>query len=609
MQFVGIDLGTTNIRVSILDPEHSEIPHPMEIGEGDSSTMPSVVGFRREPNGAVSVIVGEDADGEKRGPNVVVVRNLKRYALSEDLYVRETLEIRSADWWQHDGWTWNQDSRSVEVFDQSFPVKGLLSKMLAEAFRRAGVKPGFDWTAGCPVHTGLLYRTELAQIITELGGKGPANAMRIVEEPVLFLTLAYKLGTLGAGSYLVYDLGGGSFDCALAHIDPANSRQPISVYGADGNPTLGGYIIDEKIAEYLDYTEERDGSLNQLRIAKESITPSNQEQQVPGSKPVTWQMVEMAVESERFKPQSFAALRASYAGAKTVWKRDAANGHEDLHVSEWNKDTGEVRFIWELAWDDMIADLDAILLCGGPTKSPLFKEALQERFGGLAVISADELFSRGIRNLETGAPAAELPPELIPRPELTAISAGACYQLAGEADSEDSDYAPAYVNRLPVKITLEDLATGNKVEYPPYQHLSSIRKPFDDFVSDGELSEQEDDPHSEARYELTVETPENAVEERLLVDPFINNRLIGSRLRLVVNHLGQVAVKQTATKVPEKEWPVLETPQWQTSLQLQVYAGIQDRKRIQAEEEAERIQRELEANRFSGLEPGHAAVR
>ena len=589
MQVVGIDLGTTNIRVSILDPEHSEIPHPMEIGEGDSCTMPSVVGFRRDPNGTVSVIVGEEADGEKRGPDVVVVRNLKRYALSEDPYVKETLENRSADWWQHDGWTWNQDARSVEVFDQSFPVKGLLSKMLAEAFRRAGVKPGFDWMAGCPVHTGLLYRTELAQLITELGGKGPANAMRIVEEPVLFLTLAYKFGTLGPGSYLVYDLGGGSFDCALAHIDPTNSRQPVAVYGADGNPALGGYIIDEKIADYLDYSEERDGSLNQLRIAKESVTPYNQEQQIPGRKPVTWQMIEMAVEKERFKPQSFAALRASYIGAKTVWKRDGANGHEDLQVSEWNKDTGEVRFIWELAWDDMTADLDAILLCGGPTKSPLFKEALHKRFGGLKVISA-----------------AELIPD-IRDPELTAISAGACYQLAKEAASEDSDSTPenalAYVNRLPVKITLEDLATGNKVEYPPYLYLSSMRKPFADFVSDGELSEQEDDPHSEARYELTVETPENVVQERLLVDPFINNRLIGSKLRLVVNHLGQVAVKQTAPKAPEKEFPVLETPHWQTSLQLQVYTGIQDRKQIQAEEAAARSLAAMEDNRYD-IEPG-----
>ena len=582
MQFIGIDLGTTNIRVSILDPEKSAIPQPVEIGGGGSFIMPAVVAFRQEADGSVTPIIGEEADGEKSGPDVAVVRNLKRYALSEDSYVEEALELRSPDWWQGENWSWNRQSRSVEVFGQSFAAKDLFSRRLAEAFRRADVKPGFEWTAGCPVHAGLVYRRELAQVVTELGGQGPAKASRIVEEPVLFLTLANRLQVLPPGSYMVYDLGGGSFDCALAKV--AGDSQKVEVYGAEGNPDLGGSYIDELLADYLAYDEESDGSFNQLRLAKEAISPSNPELRLPGGKTLTWQMVEMAVGEGRFKPKSFESLRSGYRGAKEVWKREEANGHPDLQVSEWNKDTGEVRFIWELAWGDMIADLDAVILCGGPTKSPLFKNALEERFKGLKIISASEL----------------IPPDILD-PELTAISAGACYLSAIDGTAPEEEHL-TYINRLPVRIILEDLETKGKVEYPPYKHLSSITKPFANFVT-GDLTEQEEDPHSIERYELTVLTPENLVLERFKIDRSINNRLIGSSLRLVVNHLGQVAVKQTAPKSPEKEYPVLETPHWQTSLQLQAYADIQDRKRIQAEEEAERIQRELDANRHD-IEPG-----
>lgn len=568
MQFVGIDLGTTNIRVSILDPEKSAIPQPAEIGEGNSFIMPAVVAFRQEADGSVTPIIGEEADGEKGGPDVAVVRNLKRYALSEDSYVEETLELRSPDWWKGENWSWNRYSRSVEVFGQTFAVKDLFSRMLAEAFRRADVKPGFEWTAGCPVHAGLLYRMELAQVVTELGGVGVARASRIVEEPVLFLTLANRLRRLPAGSYMVYDLGGGSFDCALAKV--TDDSQQVEVYGAEGIPDLGGSYIDELLAGYLDYAEESDGSFNQLRLAKEGISPSNPERRLPGGKTLTWQMVEMAVAEGRFKPKSFESLRSGYRGAKEVWKREEANGHKDLQVSRWKEETGEVTFVWELAWDDMSADLDAVILCGGPTKSPLFKDALQERFKGLKIISASEL----------------IPPD-IREPELTAISAGGCYLSAIDGTAPEEEHL-TYINRLPVRIILEDLETKETVEYPPYQHLSSITKPFDNFVV-GDLSELEDDPHSLERYELTVLTPENVVLERFKIDRSIDNRLISSRLCLVVNHLGQIAVKQGSPKVPEKEYLVLATPRWQTSLQLQAHSDILEQEQRQEAERANRI--------------------
>ena len=548
MQVVGIDLGTTNLRISTWDPEQpNTIPQPLTIGRSDTYTMPTVVAFRRLPGGEVETIVGEDADSLEDGPNQVVVRNLKRYALAHDPYVRWHLEVREIEW---PAW-WNQDFRCVQVWGQDFPVKDLISSMLKEAFQRAGLSLGFEWRAGCPVHAGFTYRSELAQAITELGGAGHGEVSWVVEEPLLLLALAYELGSLDPGSYLVYDLGGGSFDCALAQIKEADEgANQMIIFGADGNPTIGGSDIDDLLAAALGYTDNR----YWLRLAKEQVS-STGAQSLPGEKTLTWEHYTAAVKDGRFAPKTFAAMRDSYVGAKVLWGR-SEDSPPIGEIIERNLDTGEVSFVWQLGWENLAADVDGIILCGGPTKSPIFLENLKSRFGGTKII-----------------PTSELIPSEIPDPELTAISAGGCYVSTGK-------YIPLYVNRLPVRITLEDLQTGAKVGYEPYEHFTeSSRRPFDAFLSRDFLQEKPDDPYSDSRYELTVATPDNVLltttgrdgvlRERQPVDPYINARLVGSTLQLAIDRVGQVAVMQRSESSTAKAYVIIENPPWQVGTPAQ----------------------------------------
>ena len=543
MQVVGIDLGTTNLRISTWDSDQPDtIPQPLTIGQGDSYTMPTVVAFRRQPGEDIETIVGEDADNlVDVHDHVVVVRNLKRYALAHDPYVSSHLE----EW----PYWWNQDARCVQVWGQDFPVKDLISRMLKEAFQRAGLSLGFEWRAGCPVHAGFTYRAELAEVITELGGTGHGEVSKVVEEPLLLLALAHKLGTLDPGSYLVYDLGGGSFDCALAQIKETDEAKQMIIFGADGNPTVGGSDIDDLLAADLDYPD----SPNLLRLAKEQVSPATA-QLLPGGKTLAWEHYTAAIKKGGFVPKTFAAMRDSYIVAKVIWERGEDNPPVG-DIIQRNLDTGEVSFVWQLGWENLADDVDGIILCGGPTKSPIFLENLKSRFGGTRIIPTSEL----------------IPPE-VPDPELTAISAGACFTFTG-------DYRPMYVNRLPVRITLEDLQTGAKVSYEPYEHFSSLsRQLFDDFVSREALSENPDDPHSEARYELTVSSPDNILlrtksqdgveRERQPVDPYINTRLVGSNLRLVINRLGQVGVEQSSENTAPQRFVVIANPSWQTEEQI-----------------------------------------
>lgn len=590
MQVVGIDLGTTNLRISTWDTDQPDLaPQPLTIGQGNSYTMPTVIAFLCQPGGEIETRVGEAADNLADGPNQVVVRNVKRYALAHDPYVRSHLEVREIEW---PSW-WNQEARCVQVWGQDFPVKDLISLMLKEAFQRAGLTLGFEWRAGCPVHAGYTYRSELAQAITELGGNGRGEVSKVIEEPLLLLALAAsKFGTVENGSYLVYDLGGGSFDCALAQIEDGTAS--MIIFGADGNPVIGGSDIDAILAEHLEY----DGPLNLLRLAKEQVSSTATPQPLPGGKTLTQELCTAAVITGRFVPKTFTAMRDAYTSAKMVWKRnwddvpiadieaalaqieETPNRESDIlkdfawllerqelpagEIYQKNPDTNEVKFVWQLDWDDMSQDLKGIILCGGPTKLQDFPKSLKARFGKDKII-----------------PTPEAIPS-IPDPELTAISAGGCYASTGK-------YLPVYVNRLPVRITLEDLQTGEKVHYEPYQHLTSnLGQLYESFVSKESLSEQPDDPHSNERYELTVTTPDSdgillpttdpdgEVTERQPVgkkyrdeveNPSINTRLMGSKLSLVVNRLGQVGVEQESAASEAKRYVVITNQPWQTDEQ------------------------------------------
>ena len=568
MQVVGIDFGTTNIRISTWDTdEPNEAPVPQILGVGDSRIMPAVVAFRQQQNGEVEIIVGDDADGLEEGPNQRVFRNLKRCALDSDPYVHQRLANLPEEW--------DSDARCLKVWGQEYPVKDLISRMLKSALDTAGVGAGFEWVVGCPVHAGLEYRTELAQIITELGGIETGALNRIVEEPILLLVAAYHLGQLEAGSsYLVYDLGGGSFDCALAQIEEESDDSDelaMVVYGARGDPGLGGSDIDTALKDALEHT----GGMGLLRAAKEAISPTNLEQPLPGGKTLTWPTFEEVVKQLRFIFKTTVTMRETYRDARVVWHQTDENAPVGEIVRR-NPDTGVVRFVDQLGWEDLIDDVDGIILCGGPTKSPLFSEALREKFGEKKVIAISDL----------------IPSEIVDA-ELTAISVGACYAY-------ENQYNPLYVNRLPVRIELEDMVTGDKVEYEPYTHFDrSFGSRANDFVTPGFLSKDREDSHPPAsgRYELTVTRPNVEVpEQQLMVDGYIDNEPMNFTLRLIINRLGQIGVEQQSANSAPRKYPVVtEELPWQTETQRRAFKQLQaNTRRRQAQEKAEidRIQRE-----------------
>ena len=550
MEIAGIDFGTTNVRISTWDPgdPNAGLPQPRLIGRGDTTVMPVVVALQRQPGGEVTVVVGEDADSLEDGDNTLVIRNIKRWALSNDPYVQWRLEISQTGW---PTW-WNPEMGCVEAWGQHFQVRDLVADILREAVNRAGLESPFEWRAGCPVQSGYDYRSMLSGVMAGLAGEGRVEW--VVDEPVLFLAAAQRNIDPDSdfrleGSYLVYDLGGGSFDCAIVDV---RSDGEMVVFGADGDPLLGGSNIDRLLKEKLG------GAENQLRQAKESVSPENSSVAILGGGTLTWDDVLGELKSESFIQRSLMAMRDAYITASTVvWGS----------VVDEREDTGQVSFVWQRDYLDLARDLDGVIMFGGPTRSPFFEESLSKWFGDTKVMQARDLIG-GVAD-----------------PELVGISMGACYFPSG-------DNFHQVPTRLPYRVSLENTSTGleeDRVQYRPHEHFVDNFRPADQFES-AWLSQERDNPQD---YELTITDPDGVVLEREAVDGFLEpgNRQPATGLRLVIDRLGPVYVEKRSEGVGlpwTRRITVVESPPWQTDEQRQMLDALREREQRRGEERRQR---------------------
>ncbi len=554
MKVVGVDFGTTNIRIATWDPSQTDIPPKSSlIGQGDATTMPAVVAFQRRRGRTVSTIVGEDADNLVDSADTVVLRNIKRWALANDPFVCWNLESRSIP---RPTW-WNQETRCVEVWGEQIPVEKIMHEILAEAFRRANLSGDFEWRAGCPVHAGLDYRSELARTISNFGGVNSVSS--VIEEPILFLALAQEFGVLSpGGSYMIFDLGGGSFDCALSEVD---SKGRIVVYASHGDPLLGGSEVDRHLKEKLDYA----GPDNLLRIAKEQLSLSNPTQAVDAGLSLSSADVDCVLRKKRFVERTRLPMREAYIWAKVIWKRE--------------EDASPIGNIppcrLEMLPTAFEKDLDGIILSGGPTKSSFFREKLSEIFGADMVI-----------------PAEQLVPQDIADPELTGLSMGACY-ISGEQTQ------PLYVSRLPFKVTLHHVPSGDKVEYEPYRHFVYNFSPAKPFESEC-LPPR---PQADTKYVLTISDANGELLESKPID-FSKGGGPQSAVRspqLVIDIFGRIGVANDKTSKP---WIEIENPPWQTGRQKELRHDLFKRQRAYEQSEGARVHKLITENPF-GWQTGH----
>ena len=562
-KIVGIDFGTSNVRITQWDADSGENSSSCQIGSISPFTMPTVIAFQRQPDGKVITTYGEDADAlDDRAPDVEVIRNIKRWVLTSDDYVRQQVLWHLAQRDQSPPEWWDFETRSIRIWDEDVKGEDAIKQILKEAISRSGLAgAAAEWRAGCPVDSNLAYRNVLVSALDELGCTGRINW--IAEEPLLLLTLGRAINSLEDGlRCLVYDVGGGSFDCAIVD---ANDDQLI-VLASEGLP-VGGTDIDDMLMKHLDY----DGPDQFLRVAKEQLYSEGAPEEINlgGGQTLSRNDVENVLEG--FMNETMRAIMNAYNKAQLQIRGSATYGGRQSELIE-----------------SMRNEIDRVLVVGGPTHMPYFATKLKETFGYDKVVEAEDLTLAADRGD-------------IPDARLTALSHGACYMYDRDVVRDrrvENRYTPLTVDRIPAKITLSvtDGSTTVQDSYQPFQRLP-FRPPTDPHVGDmifrravneGEVSAL--DPIVDSAYSVLIEDADGQeighwgpIEMRMPRDGYTGPR--ADRIRLVVDRLGRVGVELGAgfTHVPKPLRDlklIAESTVWQTEAQRKVIEYLREQQRL-----------------------------
>jgi len=239
-KIIGIDLGTTNSCVAIMDGGSVKI---IENSEGDRTT-PSIIAF---PKDSEEVLVGQPAKRQAvTNPEntLYAIKRLIGRRFDEDAVQKDInlvpYKIVKAD--NGDAW--------VEVKGKKMAAPEISAKVIEKMKKTAEEYLGETVTEA--VITVPAYFNDSQRQATKDAGKiAGLEVKRIINEPTA-AALAYGVDKLtGDKTVAVYDLGGGTFDVSIIEMEDIDGEKHFEVLSTNGDTFLGGEDFDQRIIIYL----------------------------------------------------------------------------------------------------------------------------------------------------------------------------------------------------------------------------------------------------------------------------------------------------------------------------------------------------------------------
>jgi molecular chaperone DnaK len=252
---IGIDLGTTNSCVAIMDGSQ---PRVIENAEG-ARTTPSIVGFT-DTERLVGQAAKRQAVTNPENTVFAVKRLIGRRADSPEVEKdKKHVPYKIVDSGNGDAW--------VEVRGENYSPSQISAFILQKMKETAESYLGEDVTQA--VITVPAYFNDAQRQATKDAGKiAGLEVLRIINEPTA-AALAYGLDKKEARTIAVYDLGGGTFDITILEIDDGL----FEVKSTNGDTFLGGEDFDMRIVSYLadEFKKENGVDLSKDKMALQRL--------------------------------------------------------------------------------------------------------------------------------------------------------------------------------------------------------------------------------------------------------------------------------------------------------------------------------------------------
>ena len=365
---IGIDLGTTNCCVSVLEGGSVQIVPNKEGGR----TTPSVVGFTDKGERLVGQIAKRQAVTNAANTVYAVKRLIGRKYISPEVQrMKETSAFEIVD-------SPNGDAR-IRVQGRSYSppeLSGIVLQRLKAAAEDFLGEPVTDAIITVPAY----FDDSQRQATKDAGKIAGLTVERIINEPTA-AALAYGLGKSEMERIAVYDLGGGTFDISILEM----SDGVFEVLSTSGNTFLGGEDIDERIMNWM-----ADQFLNDtgIDLRKDRLALQRLKEVAERAK------CELSASTETNINLPFIAADAT--GPKHFHKVLTRAELEEL-IGDLIEQTVAP---CEKALQDAklkASDIDKVILVGGQTRSPIVERTVEKIFGkkASAEINPDEVVAMG----------------------------------------------------------------------------------------------------------------------------------------------------------------------------------------------------------------------
>ncbi|MCC4615161.1 molecular chaperone DnaK [Xanthomonas campestris pv. asclepiadis] len=239
-KIIGIDLGTTNSCVSIMDGGKARV---IENSEGDRTT-PSIVAYTKDGEVLVGASAKRQAVTNPKNTFYAVKRLIGRKFT--DAEVQKDISHVPYGILAHDnGDAWVQTSDGKRMAPQEISAR-VLEKMKKTAEDFLGEK-----VTEAVITVPAYFNDSQRQATKDAGRIAGLDVKRIINEPTA-AALAYGLDKNGGDRKIaVYDLGGGTFDVSIIEIAEVDGEKQFEVLATNGDTFLGGEDFDNRVIEYL----------------------------------------------------------------------------------------------------------------------------------------------------------------------------------------------------------------------------------------------------------------------------------------------------------------------------------------------------------------------
>jgi len=355
-KIIGIDLGTTNSCVAILE---NNKPKVIENNEG-ARTTPSIVAYGDE------ILVGAPAKRQAvTNPKKTIYaskrligRKFDEPEVQKDLDLMPYTIIKNTN---GDAW--------VQIDEEKLAPPQISAEVLRKMKKTAEDYLGYEVTQA--VITVPAYFNDAQRQATKDAGKiAGLEVLRIINEPTAAaLAFGMDKDSKKDRKIAVYDLGGGTFDVSIIEIANVDGEKQFEVLATNGDTFLGGEDFDQRIMDFIidEFKKESGVDLKQDQLALQRLKDAAEKAKIElsSSNQTTVNLPYVTADASGPKHLNVVISRSKF---ESLVEDLIQRSIEPCRIAI--KDSGVA-----------VADIDDVILVGGQTRMPKVQEAVEALFG------------------------------------------------------------------------------------------------------------------------------------------------------------------------------------------------------------------------------------